>query len=64
MRLAKDYDVIQTLAAQRTDQTFRYAILPWRSRSNRPVADTHRPEPGSENVPIGSIIVTYQVGWC
>jgi len=51
MRLAKDYDVIQALAAQRTDQTFRYAILPWRSRSNRPVADTHRPEPAVKMCP-------------
>ena len=28
MRLAKDHDLIQALAPQRSNQTFRYAILP------------------------------------
>jgi hypothetical protein len=45
MRLTKDNDLIQALATQRTDQPFRYTILPWRPRRNRPVTDTHRPEP-------------------
>jgi hypothetical protein len=29
MRLAEDNDLIQALAAQCADQTFRNAILPW-----------------------------------
>jgi hypothetical protein len=35
MRLADDNDLIQALAPQRTDQAFRYAILPGRSRKDR-----------------------------
>jgi hypothetical protein len=50
MRLTKDNDLIQALATQRTDQPFRYTILPWRPRRNRPVTDTHRPEPRQEDV--------------
>jgi hypothetical protein len=29
LRLAKDHDLIQALAAQCTNQAFRNAILPW-----------------------------------
>ena len=61
MRLAEDNDLIQALAAQRTDQAFRYSILPWRSRCNRPVADTHCLNPRGKDTPISSIIVAYQI---
>ena len=42
VRLATDNYMIKTLATQRTDQTFGNAILAWRSRRDRPVADAHR----------------------
>ena len=42
MSLAKDHQVIQAFVAKRADQSFCNAILPWRSRSDRPVADPHR----------------------
>jgi hypothetical protein len=61
MRLTKDNDLIQALATQRTDQAFRYTILPWRPRRNLPVTDTHRPEPSQKDVAIGAIVVAYQV---
>jgi hypothetical protein len=59
MRLTKDNDLIQALATQRTDQAFGKTILPWRPRRNRPVTDTHCPEPSQKDVPIGAIVVAY-----
>lgn len=38
-------------------------ILPWRSRGDRPIADTHGPHPRCENVSIGAVVVAHQVGW-
>ena len=64
MSLAKDHQVIQALAAQRADQSFCNAILPWRSRSNRPVADPHRSDAGGEDMSVGPVIVTHQVSRC
>ncbi len=61
MRLTEDDDLIQALAAQRADQALRYSVLPWRSRCNRPVADTHCLNPRGKNTPISSIIVTNQI---
>ena len=64
MSLAQDHQVVQALTAQRADQSFCNAILPWRSRSNRPVADPHRPDAGGEGVAVSPIIVTNQVSRC
>ena len=41
---------------------FRIAILPRRSRRDRPVADTHGPHPGREDLPVGTVIVPHQIG--
>jgi hypothetical protein len=41
VRLTKDQQSIQALAAHGADQPFRIAILPWRSRRDRSVADTY-----------------------
>ena len=62
MRLAKDQHLIQALATQRADQTFRNAILPRRSRRDRPVADTHGSDPGGEDMPVGPVVVAHQIG--
>ena len=39
---AEDDDMIKTFPPDRTDQSFRMSILPWRSRSGWPVTDPHR----------------------
>jgi hypothetical protein len=39
MRLAENHEVIQALAAERADQTFGDAILPWRPGTDRPISD-------------------------
>jgi hypothetical protein len=55
MRLAEYNDLIQAFAAKRADQTFSNAVLPWRPGSDRPVADAHRPDPGGEDLPVGTV---------
>src|SRR5512139_3573327 len=62
LRLAEHNDLIQAFAAQRADQTFGNAILPWRATCDRPVTDAHRSDTGGENMSIGAVIVTHEVG--
>ena len=61
MRLAEYNDLIQALAAKRADQTFGNAVLPGRPGSDRSVADAHGPDPRSEDLPVGAVIVAHQV---
>ena len=61
MRLAADDHLVQALATQCANQTFRNAILPRRSRRDRPVADTHRPHPRREDMSVGTVIVAHQI---
>jgi hypothetical protein len=61
MPLAENNELIQAFAAKRADQTFSSAVLPWRSKSDRPVADAHGPDPGGEDLPVGTVIVAHQV---
>src|SRR5260221_6358053 len=56
VRLTKDQHSIQALAAHGADQAFRIAILPWRSRRDRLVADPHGPHPGPEDMSVGTVI--------
>src|SRR5665811_1614230 len=62
VRLAEDEHSIQALAAQCAYQPFSTAILPWRSRRDRSVADTHHPHPRREDVSIGVVVVAHQIG--
>src|SRR5258708_6112744 len=57
VRLTKDQQSVQALAAHGADQTFRIAILPGRSRRDRSVPDTHGPHPGPEDMSVGTVIV-------
>jgi hypothetical protein len=61
VHLAEDHHLIQALAAQCADQAFRTAILPWRPRRDRSVADTHRPHPRCEDMPAGAVVVAHRV---
>ena len=61
VRLAEDNHLIQALATQCPDQTFRNSILPRRSRRDRPVADTHGPHSGGKDTPVGTVIVAHQI---
>jgi hypothetical protein len=43
--------------------TVQHSHLPWRSRRDRSVADTHRPHPRREDMSVGTVVVAHQVGW-
>ena len=64
MSLAEDQEMIQAVAAKRTDQAFNVWILPGRSRRNRTIPNAHRPDSTCEGVPVGPIIVAHQIGRC
>lgn len=53
--------MIQTLATQGADQSFRNPILPGRPRRDRPVAYPHGCNRGCEDAPIPAIIVAHQI---
>jgi len=61
VRLTKDQHLVQALAAHGADQAFHMTILPWRPRQDRPVADTHGPHPGCEDMSVGAVIVAHQI---
>jgi hypothetical protein len=61
VHLAEDHHLIQALAAQWADKAFRTAILPWRPGRDRSVADTHRPHPRCEDMPVGAVVVAHPV---
>jgi hypothetical protein len=63
VRLAVEEHLIQTLAAECADQTFGTTILPRRPRRDRLIVDTHRLHPRREDMSIGAVVVTQQVGW-
>jgi hypothetical protein len=60
-RLAKDGHMVQALPTQRADKALRNSILPWRSREDRPIADTYRPHPRGEDISKGAVVVAHQV---
>src|SRR4249920_3806387 len=64
MPFAEDQDMIQTLAPECPDQALNIRILPRRSWCDRTVANSHGPDPMCECLPIGTIIVAHQIGWC
>jgi hypothetical protein len=61
MPLAEDQDVIQAVAAERSDQALHIWILPGRSRRDRPVANTHGADPILEDLSVGTIIAAHQI---
>jgi hypothetical protein len=63
MRRTKDQHPVQALAAHGANQTLHLRILPWRSRRDRSVSDTHGPHPGPEDMSVGTVIVAHQIGW-
>jgi hypothetical protein len=55
--LAKNNDVVQAFAAKRANQSLGYTILPRRARRDRTISNAHGPNAGSEDLPIGAVIV-------
>src|ERR1039458_682378 len=61
MRLAPDHDMIQTLAADRSDQPFGKAILPRRGWRGRLVPDAHGAQSTCDDGAINAIPVSDHV---
>ena len=63
MSLAKDDEVIEALASDRSDQPFSDAILPRRRRRNRFVPDAHGTNAALNDVAIDAIVISDEVAW-
>jgi len=62
-RFAKHDDVVQTLPPNRSDQSLRIGILPWRSRGRQDFADRHPSDSLPEDLAIDAIAIMEQVAW-
>src|SRR3954470_8572429 len=61
MMLAKHDQVIKAFASDRADQSFGTAVLPWRSRRCRSVANAHRPNAARKCLAIDAVSITDEV---
>src|SRR5215467_10440520 len=64
MAFAEDDDVIQTLSADRTDNTLSVRVLPRRSRRGDDLRDPHRSSAMTECSTIGFVSVSQQIARC
>jgi hypothetical protein len=58
---AQDDDMVDTLASDRSDQSFSEAVLPRRAWGNGLVADAHGPESVGDGGTVDPIPITDQV---
>src|ERR1700674_1987386 len=61
MFLAQNNDVVQTLAPDRSDQTFDKAVLPRRGRCNWLISDTHGTQSARDDSAVDSIPISDQI---
>jgi hypothetical protein len=64
MLFTEDQNMIQALAAERSDQAFNMWVLPGRPRCDRTVANPHPSHPVREGLSVGTIIVADQIARC
>jgi len=57
MRLAKDQHLVQALATQGADQTFRNAC----NGDPGEIGRSHSFDPGRKDMPVGTVVVAYQI---
>src|SRR3954452_14443102 len=63
MLLAEDDHMIKALASDRADQSFGIAVLPWRSRRCRSVANAHRSDAARKCLSVDTVPITDETVW-
>ena len=61
MPLAEHNDMVKAFPPDRADQTFSIAILPWRARRRRMIANAHGSKSANKDFAIGPIAVADQI---
>src|SRR6476659_3059784 len=61
MTLAEHDHMIEAFASDRADQSFGIAVLPWRSRRCRSIANAHRSNAARKRLAIDAVPITNQV---
>src|SRR3954464_15387273 len=62
MLLAEDDHMIKAFASDRADESFGIAVLPWRSRRCRSVANAHRANAPRKCLAIDTVAISNQIG--
>jgi hypothetical protein len=55
MPLAEDDDMVKTFPSDRTNQSFRMSILPWRSLCGGPITNAHGAKPPFEYLAVDTV---------
>ena len=63
MPLAEHNQMIEALASDRADQSFGIAVLPWRSRRCRSVANAHRSDAAGKCLALDAVPITDEILW-
>src|SRR6188472_2256582 len=63
MLLAEDDHMIEALASDRADESFAIAVLPWRSRRCRSVANAHRSDAARKCLAVDPVPITDEIVW-
>src|SRR6188472_1767085 len=63
MLLAEDDHMIEALASDRADESFAIAVLPWRSRRCRSVANAHRWDAARKCLAVDPVPITDEIVW-
>jgi hypothetical protein len=63
MPLAKHNDMVEAFPSDRTDQPLTIAVLPWRSRRDWPIPNTHRPEASDEDITVDTGPIADEITW-
>ena len=58
---AEDDDMIKTFPPDRTNQSFRMSILPWRSRCGGPVTNPHRVKPPFKYLTVNAVTIAEDI---
>jgi hypothetical protein len=63
MTLAKHDHIIKAFASDRADRSFGIAVLPWRSRRCRSVANAHRSDAARKCLSVDPVPITDEIVW-
>jgi hypothetical protein len=56
MPFAEHDNMVKTIPSDRTDESLRISVLPWRPRRNRSIPDTHCSKPLDDDIAIDDLI--------
>jgi hypothetical protein len=56
--LVEDDQMIETVATDRSDQSFHASMLPWIARRNRPISDAHQLDAAPKHLAVAAVAIS------